>query len=44
MDRQLQETINNYNNDKKLWEGRLAFLEHQRDQSKRDYEEASQRF
>lgn len=44
MDRQLQETINNYDKDKALWEGRFAFLEHQRDQSKKDYEEASQKF
>lgn len=44
MDRQLQETINNYDKDKALWEGRFAFLEQQRDQSKRDLEEASQKF
>lgn len=41
MDRQLQDSINNYDKDKALWEGRFAFLEQQRDQSKRDLEEAS---
>lgn len=44
MDRQLQDSINNYDKDKALWEGRFAFLEQQRDQSKRDLEEASQKF
>jgi hypothetical protein len=27
MDRQLQETINNYDKDKALWEGKFVFLE-----------------
>ena len=44
MDRELQETINNYDKDKALWEDRFAFLEQQRDQSKKDYEKASQKF
>ena len=44
MDRQLQETINNYDKDKALWEGKFVVLEQQRDQSKKDHEEASQKF
>lgn len=31
MDRDRQDTINNYDRDKALWEGKFAFLEQQRD-------------
>jgi len=44
MERQLQDAVNNYDKDKALWEGKFAFLEQQRDQSKRDLDEASQKF
>ena len=44
MERQLQDALNNYDKDKALWEGKFAFLEQQRDQSKRDLEEAIQKF
>lgn len=44
MERQLQDQINNYDKDKALWEGKFTFLEQQRDQSKRDLEEAQQKF
>lgn len=44
MERQLQDSINNYDKDKALWEGRFQFLEQQRDQSKKDFEEASLKF
>ena len=41
MDRQLQRTINN---DKALWEGKIASLKQERDQSKKDYEKVSKKF
>lgn len=44
MERQLQDSVNNYDKDKALWEGRFTFLETQRDQSKRDLEEAKEKF
>jgi chromosome segregation ATPase len=44
MERQYQDAVNNYDKDKALWEGKFAFLEQQRDQSKRDLDEASQKF
>jgi hypothetical protein len=44
MDRKLQETINKNDKDKALWEDRFAFLEQQRDQSKKGFEEALQKY
>lgn len=44
MERNLQDQVNNYDKDKALWEDRNVFLIQQRDQAKKDLEEASQKF
>ena len=44
MERQFQDTNNNYDKDKALWEGKFKFLEQQKDQAKRDAEEAQRKF
>lgn len=40
LERNLQDQVNNYDKDKCLWQGKHEFLEQQRDQAKRDLEEA----
>ena len=41
MERQLQDQVNILDKEKALWEGRNTFLEQQRDQAKKDLDEAS---
>ena len=44
MERQFQDINNNYDKDKALWDGKFKFLEQQKDQAKRDAEEAQRKF
>lgn len=39
-----QDISNNYDKDKALWDGKFKFLEQQKDQAKKDFEEASRKF
>jgi hypothetical protein len=43
-ERQNQDISNNYDKDKALWDGKFKFLEQQKDQAKKDFEEASRKF
>ena len=44
MERQFQDLNNNYDKDKALWDGKFKFLEQQKDQAKKDFEEAQKKF
>ena len=44
LESKLQDAINNYDKEAALWEGKHHFLEQQKDQYKKDLDDASQKF
>jgi len=44
MERQYSDLNNSYDRDKALWDGKFKFLESQRDNAKKDFEDAQHKF
>lgn len=44
MERNLTDTLNSYDRDRALWQGKFSFLEEQKNQHKKDLDEAQMKF